>query len=54
MFFGSGWGGGGGSETSDESSEEVDVFCSLTVEVVDGKGGPVQGAEVRVIDAETG
>jgi hypothetical protein len=55
VLFGSGWGGGGGgSETSDESSEEVDVFCSLTIEVVDGKGGPVQGAEVRVIDAETG
>jgi len=46
------WTGGGGS--SEESTEERLVFCSLVIEVVDEKGNIVQGAEIKVIDLETG
>lgn len=56
-FLGSSWsggGGGGGGGSLEEVTEERDIFCSLTVEVVTRNGGKVQGAEVKVIDAETG
>ena len=53
-FLGSSWSGGGGGGSSEEVTEERSVFCSLTVEVVTRNGGKVQGAEVKVIDAETG
>ncbi len=46
--------GGGGKGSSKETSEEDYVFCSLRVEVVDNRGGAIQGAEVTIIDIETG
>ncbi len=54
--LGSSWsgGGGGGGGSSEEVTEERYVFCSLTVEVMTRNGDKVQGAEVKVIDAETG
>ena len=47
------WSGGGGKGSSEETYEDAHVFYTLRVEVVDGRGGAINGAEVKIIDAET-
>jgi len=47
------WSGGGGGGSSKETYEDDYVFYTLRVEVVDGRGGAIQGAEVKIIDVET-